>query len=73
MNQPSPKKFPNPELKRKLAVIYGIVMVNIGAYILFDKFTAPELVFDTAFKTGSACILLGIIGLIFARGLRRRS
>lgn len=72
MLRPTPQRPRNPELIRKLAVIYGIVMVNIGAYILFDKLAAPEIVFDKTFKMGAVCTLLGVFGLVYARGLKKR-
>lgn len=57
---------------RIAALVYGLVFCNIGALILYEKFTNPPLVFDATFRTGGACLILGIIGLVIARRSRQQ-
>ena len=72
MTSQSPPNAPNPRLIRTLGTLYGIVMINIGAFFLYDALTAPEVVFNTDFRIGIVCLLLGIIALFFARRSRRK-
>lgn len=73
MKRPPQPREPKPALVSKLAVLYGLVMINIGVFILFDKFTAPQLVIDTSFKAGAFCVVLGGIALVYARSLKGKS
>lgn len=61
-----PRKPPGRPWLRKLAVLYGFAMVNIAAFILYDKLSAPQLVFDKTFKAGIVCLLLGVCAFLFA-------
>jgi hypothetical protein len=72
MTAQSPQNAPNPRWIRTLGTLYGIVMINIGAFLLYDALTAPEVVFNTNFRIGSVCLLLGITALFFARRSRRK-
>ena len=70
---PIPRKpARDPRLTRTLATIYGIVMVNIGAFFLFDTLTAPTILLDSNFRVGFACLMLGAIALFFVRRSRKK-
>ncbi|AMV71104.1 hypothetical protein JCM30471_29250 [Desulfuromonas carbonis] len=62
----------DPRLTRTLATIYGIAMVNIGAFFLYDSLTAPRFALDTNFRVGFACLMLGAIALFFVRRSRNK-
>jgi|GEM_PF-1738473 len=51
------------KIARKLVLIYGVVMVNIGALLLYNKISAPEFVFDQGFKIGAGCLGIGLVAL----------
>ena len=73
MKPSSPPPGRNPKLIRLLTTIYGIVMINVGALSIYDSLSAPEIVFDTNFRIGLACLLLGAVALYFARRSKKNS
>jgi len=50
-------------LIRLAALAYGLIFFNMGAMILYDKFTAPELVIDDGFKGAVLFCFLGLLAL----------
>jgi len=65
MNFKMIEKYLQNRATRKLVLIYAVVMVNIGALMLYNKFTAPEMVFDKGFQIGAACFTVGLVALFF--------
>jgi hypothetical protein len=66
-------KIPGNRIFRIAALIYGLVFCNVGALILYEKFRHPPVVFDSSFRTGVGCLLLGLIGLFLARRSKQQS
>jgi len=50
-----------------LALIYGLVFCNIGAMVLYEKFSHPPVVWDATLLWGGVSLVLGFIGLAAAR------
>jgi TRAP-type C4-dicarboxylate transport system permease small subunit len=50
---------------RRLVLIYAVIMVNIGALMLYNSFSAAELIFDQGFKIGAASLGIGLVALFF--------
>jgi len=65
-------KPPGHKAFRIAALIYGLVFVNAGALVLYEKFSQPPVVFDKTFGLGLVCLLLGLVGLWAARRSRNR-
>jgi len=65
MSFKSPGKYLKNKTTRKLALIYGVVMVNIGALMLYNKFSAGELIYDQQFNIGAGCLGIGLVVLFF--------
>jgi hypothetical protein len=66
-------KVPGNKFFRIGALIYGIVLCNIGALVLYEKFSHPPVVFDSTFRIGVGCLIMGLIGLAAARRSRKQS
>ena len=67
------ERYLQNRVTRKLVLIYAVVMVNIGALMLYNKFTAPELVFDEGFQIGVACLGIGLISLFLVNKYKGES
>jgi len=50
-------------LIRLAALAYGLIFFNMGAVVLYEKFTAPEPVMDDTFKGGLLFCFLGLLAL----------
>ena len=55
---------------RMLVTIYGLIMVNLGGLVIFNKINQPELVVDANFKIAAACVIVGLIVLFYTRKAR---
>jgi hypothetical protein len=66
-------KVPGNKIFRIAALIYGLVLCNVGALVLYGKVSQPPVVFDSTFKIGVGCLLLGLIGLLAARRSKQQS
>lgn len=60
-------------LIRLAALAYGLIFVNLGATILYDKLTADQLVVDQGFKGGVVFCGLGLLALYAVFRARRPS
>lgn len=52
---------------RKLALVYGVIMVNVGAILLYNKFSVPKMVFDQGFNISVVCLVIGLVILFFVK------
>lgn len=66
-------KVPGNKFFRIAALIYGLVLCNVGALVLYEKFSHPPVVFDSTFRMGVGCLTLGLIGLAVARRSKQQS
>jgi hypothetical protein len=66
-------KVPESKIFRIAALIYGLVLCNVGALVLYEKFSHPPVVFDSTFRIGVGCLLLGLIGLVAAWRSKQQS
>jgi hypothetical protein len=66
-------KVPESKIFRIAALIYGLVFCNVGALLLYEKFSHPPVVFDSTFSIGVGCLILGLIGLLVARRSKQPS
>jgi hypothetical protein len=66
-------KVPGNKYFRVAALIYGLVLCNVGALVLYEKFSHPPVVFDSTFRIGVGCLILGLIGLVVARRSKQQS
>lgn len=64
------EKLKENKTLRVMATIYGLVMFNLGALVIFNKISQPELVIDTNFKIAAACVIVGLIVLFYTRKAR---
>jgi hypothetical protein len=64
---------PGNKFFRIAALIYGLVFCNVGALLLYEKFSHPPVVFDSTFSIGVGCLILGLIGLLVARRSKQQS
>jgi len=67
------EKYLRNKAIRKLALIYGVIMVNAGALLLYNKFSAPELVFDQGAQIGAACLGIGLVVLFLVNKYKGES
>ncbi len=56
-----------------LVLIYGLVFFNIGALVLYEKFTRPPVAFDSTLRWGVASLLLGLVALIAAHRINQKT
>lgn len=66
-------KVPTNKYFRIGALIYGLVLCNAGALVLYDSLSQSPFVFDATFRMGTGCLILGGIGLYVARLSKRQS
>jgi hypothetical protein len=50
-------KVPTNKYFRIGALIYGLVLCNAGALVLYDKLTRTPVVFDATFRIGIGCLV----------------
>jgi len=67
------EKYLRNKATRKLALIYGVIMVNVGAVLLYNKVSAPELVFDQGFQIGAASLGIGLVVLFLVNKFKGES
>lgn len=66
-------KVPTNKYFRIGALIYGLVLCNAGALVLYDRLSQSPIVFDATFRMGVGCLILGGLGLYAARLSKRQS
>jgi len=66
-------KVPANKYFRTAALIYGLVLFNIGALVLYDKISQSPVAFDATFRMGVGCLVLGGVGLYVAWLSKRHS
>lgn len=66
-------KVPTNKYFRIGTLIYGLVLCNVGALVLYNRFSQSPFVFDATFRMGVGCLILGGIGLYLARLSKRQS
>ena len=60
-----PDRLLQKKSARTIATIYGIIMVNIGAILLYEKFNQAEVVIDKGFGMGAVSVGIGLVVLWF--------
>jgi len=66
-------KVPTNKYFRIGALIYGLVLCNAGALLLYDRLSRSPFSFDANFRMGIGCLILGGIGLFVARLSKQQS
>lgn len=66
-------KIPGKKYFSIAALIYGLVLCNVGALVIYEKFSHLPVVFDATFRIGVGCLILGLIGLLVARRSKQQS
>lgn len=57
---------------RNAAIIYGVILFNVGAVILYEKIGAAGFTFDTTVIWGGGCLVIGLAVFLGACACRRR-
>lgn len=60
-------KVPTNKYFRIGALLYGLVLCNAGALVLYNRVSQSPVAFDATFRMGIGCLILGGIGLYLAR------
>ena len=60
-----PDRLLQKKSSRTIATIYGIIMVNIGAMLLYEKVNQAEVVIDKGFGMAAVSVGIGLVVLWF--------
>lgn len=60
-----PDRLLQKKSSRTIATIYAIIMVNIGAMLLYEKVNQAEVVIDKGFGMAAVSVGIGLVVLWF--------